>query len=74
MMNHLILSLALLSLIPAGARTAMPVNGATAFKDTSAFRTPSDLMGRRSKSKNRSPPAAKNDKQKFKDKTNRRSF
>src|ERR1700731_4859221 len=41
-MNRLIVALALVSVVPAGAQMAMPANGATAFKDTSAFKPPSD--------------------------------
>jgi protein-disulfide isomerase len=40
-MNRFALVLALLFVVPAGAQMAMPANGATAFKDTSAFRPPS---------------------------------
>jgi protein-disulfide isomerase len=40
-MNRLVLMLALLSVVPAGAQTAMPPSGATAFKDTSVFKPPS---------------------------------
>src|SRR6202041_1040044 len=40
-MNHLVMALALLSVVPAGAQIAMPQSNATAFKDTSAFRPPS---------------------------------
>src|SRR5882757_2034395 len=40
-MNRLVSALALVSVIPAGAQIAMPSSGATAFKDTSAFRPPS---------------------------------
>ena len=41
MMNRLVLALALVSVVPAGAQIAMPPAGATAFKDTSAFKPPS---------------------------------
>src|SRR5258708_28852542 len=40
-MNRLVFALALVSVIPAGAQIAMPSTGATAFKDTSAFKPPS---------------------------------
>src|SRR5258708_35190203 len=40
-MNRLVFALALVSVIPAGAQVAMPPTGATAFKDTSAFKPPS---------------------------------
>jgi protein-disulfide isomerase len=40
-MNRLVLIMALASVVPAGAQTAMPAAGATAFKDTSAFKPPS---------------------------------
>jgi protein-disulfide isomerase len=40
-MNRLVMALALVSVVPAGAQMAMPANGATAFKDTSAFKPPS---------------------------------
>jgi protein-disulfide isomerase len=40
-MNRLIVALALVSVVPAGAQMAMPANGATAFKDTSVFKPPS---------------------------------
>jgi protein-disulfide isomerase len=40
-MNRFVLALALVSVVPAGAQIAMPSTGATAFKDTSAFKPPS---------------------------------
>ena len=40
-MNRFVLVLALMLAIPAGAQTAMPPSGATAFKDTSIFKPPS---------------------------------
>jgi protein-disulfide isomerase len=40
-MNRFVWVLALLSVVPAGAQTAMPQTKATAFKDTSAFKPPS---------------------------------
>jgi protein-disulfide isomerase len=40
-MNRLVLVLALVSVVPAGAQTAMPQANATAFKDSSAFKPPS---------------------------------
>ena len=40
-MKHLIMAFALVLVVPAGAQTAMPSSGATAFKDTSAFKPPS---------------------------------
>ena len=40
-MNRFVLVLALLSVVPVGAQMAMPSSGATAFKDTSAFKPPS---------------------------------
>src|SRR5438876_7209600 len=40
-MNRFVLALALVSFVSAGAQTAMPPSGATAFKDTSAFKPPS---------------------------------
>ena len=40
-MNRLVLIMALASVVPAGAQMAMPSAGATAFKDTSAFKPPS---------------------------------
>src|SRR5258707_1016061 len=39
-MNRLVMALALVSVVPAGAQTAMPPANATAFKDTSAFKPP----------------------------------
>ena len=39
-MKRSIYALVLALAIPAGAQTAMPAAGATAFKDTSAFRPP----------------------------------
>jgi protein-disulfide isomerase len=41
-MNRFVLALALVSVVPAGAQTAMPQENATAFKDVSAFKPPSD--------------------------------
>jgi protein-disulfide isomerase len=41
-MNRFVLALALVSVAPAGAQTAMPQANATAFKDVSAFKPPSD--------------------------------
>jgi protein-disulfide isomerase len=40
-MNRLVMALALVLVVPAGAQMALPANGATAFKNTSAFRPPS---------------------------------
>jgi len=40
-MNRLVMVLALLSVVPAGAQIAMPQANATAFKDTSVFKPPS---------------------------------
>lgn len=40
-MNRLVLILALVLVVPAGAQTAMPQANATVFKDTSVFRPPS---------------------------------
>jgi protein-disulfide isomerase len=39
--NRLVLVLALVLVVPAGAQTAMPPSDATPFKDTSAFKPPS---------------------------------
>ena len=39
-MKHLVIALAFVLVIPAGAQMAMPSSGATAFKDTSVFRPP----------------------------------
>src|ERR1700753_1924063 len=41
MMNRLAIVLALLSVVPLGAQTAMPSSNATAVKDHSAFQPPS---------------------------------
>jgi protein-disulfide isomerase len=41
LVNRLVMALALVSVVPAGAQMAMPASGATAFKDTSAFKPPS---------------------------------
>ena len=41
LVNRLVVALALASVVPAGAQMAMPASGATAFKDTSAFKSPS---------------------------------
>jgi protein-disulfide isomerase len=41
-MNRLLLVLALVSVVPAGAQTAMPLANATAFKDVSALKPPND--------------------------------
>jgi protein-disulfide isomerase len=41
-MNRFVLALALVSVVPAGAQTAMPQENATPFKDVSAFKPPSD--------------------------------
>jgi protein-disulfide isomerase len=40
-MKRFVMVLALVSVVPAGAQIAMPSAGATAFKDTSAFKPPS---------------------------------
>jgi protein-disulfide isomerase len=40
-MKRIVLMLALVLAVPAGAQIAIPANGATAFKDTSAFKPPS---------------------------------
>ena len=40
-MTRFVLALALVSVVSAGAQIAMPSSGATAFKDTSAFKPPS---------------------------------
>jgi protein-disulfide isomerase len=40
-MNRLVVAFAVVLVVPAGAQMAMPASGATAFKDTSAFRPPS---------------------------------
>jgi protein-disulfide isomerase len=40
MMKRFVLGLALVLVVPAGAQTAMPSSGATAFKDTSVFKPP----------------------------------
>src|SRR6266702_2856217 len=40
-MNRFVLALALVSFVPAGAQIAIPTAGATAFKDSSAFKPPS---------------------------------
>jgi protein-disulfide isomerase len=40
-MNRLVVALAFVLVVPAGAQTAMPQANATAFKDTSTFRPPS---------------------------------
>jgi protein-disulfide isomerase len=40
-MNRLVMALALVSVVPAGAQMAIPQANATAFKDISAFRPPS---------------------------------
>jgi protein-disulfide isomerase len=40
-MNRLVVALALVSVVPAGAQIAMPQANATSFKDTSALRPPS---------------------------------
>ena len=40
-MNRLVMVLAVVSAVPAGAQIAMPQANATAFKDTSAFKPPS---------------------------------
>jgi protein-disulfide isomerase len=39
-MNRLVMALAFVLVVPAGAQMAMPANGATSFKDTSAFKPP----------------------------------
>ena len=41
-MKRFVVVLALVSVVPAGAQTAMPRANATAFKDVSAFKPPSD--------------------------------
>ena len=41
-MNRLVMALALVLVVPAGAQTAMPQANATAFKDVSALKPPSD--------------------------------
>jgi protein-disulfide isomerase len=41
-MNRLLLAVALVSVVPAGAQIAMPQANATAFKDVSALKPPSD--------------------------------
>ena len=41
LVNRLVMAWALASVVPAGAQKAMPASGATAFKDTSAFKPPS---------------------------------
>src|ERR1700749_1211263 len=41
LVNCLVLVLALGLVVPAGAQTAIPPSGATAFKDTSSFKSPS---------------------------------
>ena len=40
LVNRLVMALALVSVVPAGAQMAMPASGATAFKDTSTFKPP----------------------------------
>jgi protein-disulfide isomerase len=40
MMKRFVLGLALVLVVPAGAQTAMPSSGATAFRDTSVFKPP----------------------------------
>jgi protein-disulfide isomerase len=41
LVSRLVVALALVWVVPAGAQMAMPASGATAFKDTSAFKPPS---------------------------------